>query len=183
MNQNKRSNDRPSTGDRLKNGLFTVTVTAAFALGLYSLFLASANAGKVQPSSLSGLLRTAAPADTVKIEMALGALADQDIVFVILYAAETGLDPEVEIEARRAARALTGSGLAVSVRLLGPGDPDFTLIAAQNGVDRFPAVLTVKKDGGIVLLTDEINEKNLVQAYQGVWGKASSCDDASSAVY
>jgi hypothetical protein len=183
VHQIKRDYDVSSAGDRLKNVFFTVTVTIAFVLGLYSLFLASANADNVQPSTIAGLLRTATSADAEKIEIALGALAEQDLAYVVLYTTEVGPDPKVETAARRAARALTESGMAVSVRLLGPGDPDFTMIVAQNGVGRFPAVLAVKKDGGIVLVTDEINEKNLLHAYQGVWGKTSSCDDSRSAVY
>lgn len=175
-------NKCPASG-RLKNALFTVTVTVAFVLGLYSLFLAARNVDKVQQSDIVGLIRTATPADAEKIRIALGSLTDQDLVFVVLEAAEIGADPEVEIAARRAARALATSGMDVSVRILGPADPDLNLIAAQNGVSRFPAVLAVKKDGGIVLVADEISEKQLLHAYQSVWGKTSSCDDAATAVY
>lgn len=178
-----RGQNRSPASGRLKNALFTVTVTIAFVLGLYSLFLAARSVGKERQSDTVGLIRTAMPADAERIRIALGSLTDQDIVFVVLETAEVGPDPEVEIAARRAARALAGSGVNVSVRLLGPADPDLALIAAQNGVSRFPAVLAVKKDGGIVLVTDEINEKRLLHAYQRVWGKTSSCDDAATAVY
>ena len=167
----------------MRNVLFTFTVTTAFALGLYSLFLASANAGKVPPSNIAGLLRTAMSADTEKIETALGVMAEQDLVYVVLDTPEVGPDPEVEIAARRAVRSLTDSGLAVSVRFLNPGDPDFTTIVAQNGIGRFPAVLVVKKHGGIALVTNDLNEKNLLHAYLGIWGKTSSCDEARSAIY
>ncbi len=102
---------------------------------------------------------------------------------MVLYAAEAGPAPEVETAARSAAQILTDTGTAASIRLLGPRDPDFTTVVTQNDVGRFPAVLAVKKSGGIVLVTDEINEKNLIHAYHGIWGKTSSCDDAKSAVY
>jgi hypothetical protein len=167
----------------LKNVVFTVAVASVFALGLYSLFLASANAGKERPTSVAGLLRTAVPADTEKIERALGVMSEHDLVYVVLSAAKNGPDPDVEAAARKAALALLDSGINVSVRFLDSGDPDFTTVVEQNGVGRFPAVLAVKKSGGIVLVTDKINEKNLLHAYQSVWGKTSSCDDAKSAVY
>jgi len=163
--------------------LFTVAVITAFALGFYSLFLASANAGKVQPLTTAGLLRTATAGDTEKIEIALGVLAKQDLVYVILDTPEIGPDPYVEIAARRAAQALADSGLAVSVRLLDPGDPDFKTIVAQNSIGRFPAVLAVKKSGGIVLVTDDLNEENLLHTYFTVWGKNSDCGAAKNAVY
>lgn len=183
VHQIQHNDDVPSDSGRWKNVLFTVAVTAAFALGVYSLFLASANADKAGPSDITGLVRTATPADAGKIEVALGAPAGQDLVYVVLYDAEVGLDAEVEIAARRAARSIAESGIAVSVRLLGPGDADFATIASQNGVVRFPAVLAVKRDGGIVLVTDDINEKTLLDVYEAVWGKKSSCDDAGSGVY
>jgi hypothetical protein len=163
--------------------LFTVTITTSFALGLYSLFLAYANAGKVQPLITEGLLRTATAADAEKIEIALGVLTDQDLVYVVLDSPEFGPDPDVEMAARKAARALNDSGLDVSVRLLDPGDPDFTTIVAQNSINQFPAVLAVKKEDGIVLVMDDLNEKYLLHAYYRVWGKTSSCDEARSAVY
>ena len=178
-----RDQNRPPASGRLKNALFTVTVTIAFVLGLYSLFLASRSIDKVQQANIVGMIRTATPADAEEIKTALGSLINEDLVFVVLETAEVGRDPEVEIAARRAARALANSGMDVSVRLLGPADPDLTVIAAQNGVTRFPAVLAVKKDGGIVLVTDEINERKLLHAYQRAWGKTSSCDDAAKAVY
>jgi hypothetical protein len=168
---------------RWKNLLFTAIVTAAFALGLYSLFLASANAGKVRPSNITRFTRTATSADDEKIETALGNEAEQELIFAVLYSEEIGLDPKLELAALRAARILTDSGVLVQVRLLHPADADFTKIVEQNGIVRFPAVLVVKKGGGIVLVTDEINEKNLLHAYQAIWGKISSCEDAKSAIY
>jgi len=175
--------DGSYTDGRLRNVLFTVAVITAFALGLYSLFLASANAGKVKPLTAAGLLRTATAGDTEKIEIALGGLVEQDLVYVVLDTPEVGPDPYVESAARGAVRALVGTGLAVSLRLLDPGNPDFTTIVSQNGIGRFPAVLAVKKDGGIVLVTDDLNEENLLYAYHAVWGKNSDCGAAKNAVY
>jgi hypothetical protein len=160
-----------------------VVVAISFALGLYSLFLAYANAGKVQPLTTEGMFRTATAADSEKIEIALGVLTDRDLVYVVLDSPEVGPDPDVEIAARKAARALNDSGLVASVRLLNPRNSDFTLVVEQNGINRFPAVLAVKKNGGIVLVMDDLSEKNLLYAYYSVLGKTSSCDDAKSAVY
>ncbi len=166
-----------------KNILFTVVVAVSFALGLYSLFLAYANAGKVQPLTTEHMFRTATAADSEKIEIALGVLTDRDLVYVVLDSPELGPDPDVEIAAHKAARALNDSGLVASVRLLNPRNSDFTLVVEQNGINRFPAVLAVKKNGGIVLVMDDLSEKNLLHAYYSVLGKTSSCDDAKSAVY
>ncbi|UCC45150.1 MAG: hypothetical protein JSU65_04345 [Candidatus Zixiibacteriota bacterium] len=163
--------------------LFIVTVTTAFALGLYSLFLASANAGKVQPLTTVGLLRTASAADAEKIEIALGVLTEHDLVYVVLDAPELGPDPYVERATRTAAEVLTDSGLVVAVRSVNPANPDFTTIVVQNDISRFPSVLVVKREGGIVLVSDNFSVENLLHAYQSVWGKTSGCGDAASAIY
>lgn len=175
--------DRSTTGYRFRSALFWVTVTAAFALGLYSLLLASVNAGKVPPGTNEGWLRTATASDTEKIRAALGDLAARDLVYVILETPLAGPDPAVENAARRAARTLSDSGLAVSVRVMEPNDPDFRTIATQNGISRFPAILMVKKDGGIVLVTNDLNEQNLLHAYHRIWGRTSSCEEEKSAIY
>jgi hypothetical protein len=183
MNPSGSGNGGSKAGSFLRNALFTVTVTAAFAAGFYSLFLAYANAGKMKPLTTEGLLRTATAADAENIETALGVLADRELAYVLLDTPRAGPDPYVEIMARRAAQALTDSGLAASVRLLNPSDPDFASVVAQNGISRFPAILVVKKDGGIVVVTGDLNEKNLLRAYYRVWGRASSCEEAKSAIY
>lgn len=183
MHSSRVEENRSYAGVRLKNVLFTVAVTTVFALGIYSLFLASVNADKMQPLTTEGLLRTATAGDAEQIEITLGSMIDQDLVYVILDTPEEGPDPYVETAALGAARILSDSGLAVSVRVLDPGNPDFTTIVSQNSISRFPAVLAVKRDGGIVLVTADLNEKNLLHAYHAVWGKSSSCDEAKSAVY
>lgn len=162
---------------------FTLALASAFALGLYSLFLASVNANKTRPLTAEGMRRTATAADAEKIEVALGGLTEPDLVLVVLDASEVAPDLDVEIAVRSAARSLGDSSLAVSIRLLNPAVPDFAPIVAQNGVSRFPAVLAVKKRGGIVLVTDNLSAENLLNVYRVVWGKKSSCEDAKSAVY
>jgi hypothetical protein len=167
----------------LKEVVFTVAVTAAFTLGFYSLLLASANKGKALPLTTFGVVRTATAADTEKIVLALGALAEHELVFVVLDTSTAGIDPRPVNAARGAALALADAGTDASVRLLGPRDSDFGPIVMQNQVGRFPAVLAVKEDGGIVLVTDEISEERLLNVYRQVWATTSSCNDAISDIY
>jgi hypothetical protein len=53
----------------------------------------------------------------------------------------------------------------------------------QNTISRFPAVLIVKKNGGIVLVTEDFSLQNLLGTYYSVWGKNSDCGSARNAVY
>jgi hypothetical protein len=172
-----------SDGGLLKNTLFVIGVIAAFSFGLYSLILAYANAGKVKPVIASGLQRTAAAGDTDKIETALGQATDQDLVFLILDTLDVGSDPGVRTAVQSATRALADSGLTCSLRYMHPETFDFWKIVEQNGVVYFPAVLAVKRKGGIILLADDLDKNRLLAAYYEVWGKTSTCNDAKSFVY
>jgi hypothetical protein len=175
--------DKPAAAHALKDVFFTITVTAAFTLGFYSLLLAAANKGKVLPLTTFGVERTATASDAEKISLALGAFARHDLVFVVLGSSDAGPDPGAVNAAGRAARALTDTGTDAAVRLLGPLDSDFGPIVEQNGVGRFPAVLAVKKDGGIVLVADEIDEESLLSVYRRIWATATSCNDAIADIY
>jgi hypothetical protein len=168
---------------RLKDVLFTAGVVIAFGLGFYSLFLASANAGKVKPLAEEGLIRTATAKDDDQIALALGAMIEPDLVFVVVEDPLGPPDPDLERTARLAAQNLVDSGLVVSVRRLEPIDPDYATIVAQNTIGHFPAVLVVKKNGGIVLVTEDLNPEMLSQVYHTVWGKKSDCGAAKDAVY
>jgi len=177
------SGDRPAASGGLRNAFFTVAVTGAFVLGLYSLFLASVNAGKVKPLTTEGMRRTAIAKDSEQIAIAIGSMIDSELVYVVVDAPQVGPDPDLESAARQAAQALVDSGLVVSVRRLEPADPEFLTIVAKNSIGRFPAVLLVKKDGGIVLVTDDLSQENLLHAYHTVWGKSSDCGGDKNAVY
>jgi len=168
---------------RLRKGLFAVAITTAFALGCYSLFLASANAGKVKPLHEEGLIRTATAKDGDRIALALGTIEKYELVYVVVDDPLGSPDLDLERTARQAAQNLADSGLAVSVRRLEPIDPDYATLVEQNAIGHFPAVLVVKKEGGIVLVTEDFSLDNLLDTYHNVWGKNSDCGAAKNAVY
>jgi hypothetical protein len=183
VNPSSSNNDGATTGGKWKNAIFNVTVAVAFALGLYSLFLASANAGKVKVLAEEGLVRTATAKDEAQIALALGSMVEPELVYVVVDAPIGPPDPDLEWAAQQAARNLVDSGLVASVRRLEPIDPDYATIVEQNTIGHFPAVLVVKKNGGIVLVTEGFSPENLSQTYHTVWGKSSDCGAAKDAVY
>lgn len=174
---------KPSGHGLIRYVTFIFGVTSMFILGFYSLFLAYTYAGKAQTFTTDNLLRTAAPSDNEKIETALGSFLDKDIIFVVLDTSSIGINPALELSAMSAAKILADSGLTSSVRILYPEDNDFAVIVAQNDISRFPAVLAVKKEGGIIQITDDQSEEYLLFAYHSVWGKTSDCSDDKLAVY
>lgn len=177
------NHEGPGAGYRIKRAFFTVGLTTAFGLGFYSLFLAVVQANSVQLSNIADLQRTATPADVVNIETAVGELIEQDLVYVVVDDSELGPHQAIENAAMGATDALSESGVDAGVRFVGFNHPDFLSIVEQNRIDRFPVVLVVKNDGGIVLVTDRFSEENLQHVYMGVWGKTSSCEEAVAEVF
>jgi len=171
-----------STG-RVKHILLSAVTALAFALGTYSLVLASTNAGMAHPLPDNGLLRTAVASDREKIDLALGPMPEAEVVFLVIDAPTAPPDPEVERAAREAARTLVDSGTSASARRLQPSDPSFTAITKQNDIRRFPAILVVKKAGGIVLVTEDHGAENLVRAFQTTLGRRADCGAARDGIY
>jgi len=73
--------------------------------------------------------------------------------------------------------------MVASAHRLRPSDPTFAAVVKQNDIRRFPAVLVVKKGGGIVLVTEDHSAENLVRAFQTVWGNRSDCGAARDEIY
>lgn len=168
---------------RVRATLLTTGTAMAFLLGIYSLVLAAASAGSVRPLAEDGLRRTAAASDHERIALALGSMSGSEVVYVAIDAPMDPPDPEIEQATRQAARTLVDSGTVASARRVRPSDPDFAAMVRQNDIRRFPAVLVVKKSGGIVLVTEDHGAENLVRAFDTVWGKNSDCGAARNEIY
>jgi len=168
---------------KFKKTALMLVIIISFALGLYSLILAYASADKIQTFTNEFLIRIAAPSDSSQIATAFGNLFDKDFIFVVLDTSSSDTNPFLELSAQSAAQVLADSGLASSVRIINPKDSDFEAVVKQNKVGYFPAVLAVKRDGGIILITDDFSEQYLLFAYTTIWGKTSDCSDDKSAVY
>lgn len=168
---------------RVKELLLTAGTATALCLGTYSLLIAAVSAGKVRPLDEAGLVRTAVARDHEKIRLGLGPSSESDVVYVTVDSPMEPPDPGIERATRQAASTLVDSGVVASVRRLMPTDPDFATVVRQNAIRRFPAVLVVKRGGGIVLVTEDPSAENLVQAFRTAWGKRSDCGAARDEIY
>lgn len=173
----------PGSLGRVRRVLLTAGTATALCLGTYSLLLATANAGSARPLAQAGLLRTALANDRERIALALGSSSGSEVVYVAVDAPLDPPDPGIERAVRQAAQTLVAAGRAASARRLKPTDPDFAAVVRQNDIQRFPAVLLVKKGGGILLVTDDYSAENLVRAFQTVWGRKSDCGAARDEIY
>ena len=176
------ANNNPASP--IRNALFTVTVTAAMVMGIYSLTLAFVNAERTSTTT-SMILRTAMPDDSDKIDVALGSQVESDLVFVVI--ANLGECIEDAAAAAKAVQnvseTLLVSDLETSIRYMAADDPDFKIILEQNEIRQFPAVLIAKKDGGIVRLIDKLDEKTILDTYQRYWGDSASTTETEYSIY
>jgi len=167
-----------------KKALFTVIVTAAMILGIYSLTLAFVN---VQWASVttSLIMRTATPEDSAKIEAAMGSETESDLVFVVI--ANLGECIEDAAAASIAVQNLSAtppfSDLETSIRYMTADSPDFKIILEQNEIRQFPALLIAKKGGGVVRLVNKLDEKTILDTYQRYWGDSASTAETEYSIY
>ena len=168
----------------IRNILFTVTVTAAMVIGIYSLTLAFVN---VQWASIttSLIMRTATPDDSAKMKVAFGSETESDLVFVVI--ANLGECIEDAAAAAKAVQnvseTLLVSDLKTSIRYMTADDPDFRIILEQNEIRQFPALLIAKKGGGIVRLVNKLDEKTILDTYQRYWGDSASTAETEYSIY
>ena len=161
-----------------------VTVTAAMILGIYSLTLAFAN---VQWASIttSLIIRTAAPEDSAKMEVAIGSETESDLVFVLI--ANLGECIEQAAAADQAVQNVSAtlpfSDLETSIRYMTADSPDFKVIIEQNEIRQFPALLIAKKGGGVVRLVNKLDEKTILDTYQRYWGDSASTTETEYSIY
>lgn len=169
---------------RIRKILFTVTITAAMVMGIYSLTLAFVN---VQWASIttSLIMRTATPDDSAKMKVAFGSETESDLVFVVI--ANLGECIEDAAAAAKAVQnvseTLPVSGLKTSIRYMAADDPDFKIILEQNEIRQFPALLIAKKGGGIVRLVNKLDEKTILDTYQRYWGDSASTTETEYSIY
>jgi hypothetical protein len=161
-----------------------VTVTAAMIMGIYSLTLAFMN---VQWASITTalIMRTATPEDSAKMEVAIGSETESNLVFVVI--ANLGECIEDAAAAAKAVQNLSAtppfSDLETSIRYMTADDPDFKIILEQNEIRQFPALLIVKKGGGIVRLVNKLDEKTILDTYQRYWGDSASTTETEYSIY
>jgi hypothetical protein len=153
-------------------------------MGIYSLTLAFV---KVQWESIttSLIMRTATPEDSAKMEVALGSETESDLVFVVI--ANLGECIEDAAAASLAVQNLSAnppfSELQTSIRYMAADDPDFEIILEQNEIRQFPALLIIKKGGGIVRLVNKLDEKTILDTYQRYWGDSASTTETEYSIY
>jgi len=167
-----------------KKALFTVIVTAAMILGIYSLTLAFVN---VQWASVttSLIMRTATPEDSAKIEAAMGSETESDLVFVVIANLGECIEDAAaaSITVQNLSETPPFSDLETSIRYMTADSPDFKIILEQNEIRQFPALLIAKKGGGVVRLVNKLDEKTILDTYQRYWGDSASTAETEYSIY
>ena len=169
---------------RIRNILFTVTITAAMIMGIYSLTLAFMN---VQWASIttSLIMRTATPDDSAKIKVAFGSETESDLVFVVIGNLGECIEDAAaaSITVQNLSATPPFSDLQTSIRYMAADDSDFKIIIEQNEIRQFPALLIAKKGGGIVRLIEKLDEKTILDTYQRYWGDSASTAETEYSIY
>lgn len=88
-----------------------------------------------------------------------------DFVFVILPKGDDDSAKAVAIQVTGAAEKIRAEGVSVSSMTLSSSDPEFTTTTERLGISQLPAVLIVAKSGNGAIVTGNLDETKLLQAY------------------
>ncbi|NIO02180.1 MAG: hypothetical protein GTO42_08565 [Candidatus Latescibacteria bacterium] len=168
---------KPAVRKGWKRISFVVVMAAAFAAMAF-LILTGENVTANQSGANTERVEKN---ESTKIEVVLlhsidevkKAAADHDFLCVILPGPGES-NQAVRSIVLSAAMEACDNGTRVGVAELSRDSEGFESVAGSFGVDQFPAILTVKKDGDAGAIRGEISKEQLLKAYNTVFEKKSS---------
>jgi hypothetical protein len=104
------------------------------------------------------------------------ALAGDDSAFVIVRGPEGSLPEEVSAAVAGARAKIEEGEVTVSFLTLSPGDSGYREAVSRFGIDRFPAVVVMRKGCSNVVVMGSITETALLSAYVEASMNATACE-------
>ena len=107
----------------------------------------------------------------IKIEdiVSLNKIAsDKDFIFIIISGEKMNRIEKVSAAINNVAGIITKNGLRVGIFTLDKDSEDSRSISKANNISIFPAVLTLGKDRGGVVIQGEITEAKLMEGYKNI---------------
>jgi len=161
-NRQKGALDEASSKHRRKIALFAIGMAIVVGVVAYSLIARDSNpagaaAGNETPAATG--ISELNWAQTVSAEF-----ADHDFVFVVLPGTD-GATQEIAPIVARAAATIQAQGVRTDILTLNSSDPEVSITAERLAITQLPAILALSNSGNGVILTEEITETKLLQAY------------------
>jgi hypothetical protein len=149
-------------------GILLTAAAATYALTTRNSAASSGHLGNVP--SIGSNTSQSAPATTgvgdLKWTQNLAAkFADHDFIFVILPENDSNSTSTLTKRVSDAAAKIEARGVRVETLTLSASDPELSITAGRLAIAQLPAVLAIGPSGNGVIMTGDITEEKLLQAY------------------
>jgi hypothetical protein len=149
-------------------GILLIAAAATYALTTRNSAASSGPLGNVP--SIGSNTSQSAPATTgvgdLKWTQNLAAkFADHDFIFVILPENDSNSTSTLTKRVSDAAAKIEARGVRVETLTLSASDPELSITAGRLAIAQLPAVLAIGPSGNGVIMTGDITEEKLLQAY------------------
>ena len=149
-------------------GILLIAAAATYALTTRNSAASSGPLGNVP--SIGSNTSQSAPATTgvgdLKWTQNLVAkFADHDFIFVILPENDSNSTSTLTKRVSDAAAKIEARGVRVETLTLSASDPELSITAGRLAIAQLPAVLAIGPSGNGVIMTGDITEEKLLQAY------------------
>jgi len=146
-------------------GILLIAAAATYALTTRNSAASSGPLGNV-PSIGSNTTPAATSVGDLKWTQNLAAkFTDHDFIFVILPDSDINSTKTLTNRISDAAAKIEARGARVETITLSPSDPEFSITTELLTIGQLPAVLAISISGNGVILTGDITEGKLLQAY------------------
>lgn len=165
--------DKATRKDWWKKAVFAIGILIVIGAVTYSLVIRKADSAGSPPAAGSAPAATNASSSTPPSN-SIGELkwvsnlktrfADHDFMFVILPGSNDTIK-NVYQEIDKAAAKIKAEGVRIDTLTLGSDDPELPITAQRLAISKLPAVIVFSSSGSGALISGEITETKLLQAY------------------
>jgi len=151
-------------------GILLVVAAVTYSLVTRNSAASSAVAGKGNVPQVGSNTGKSAPAamgvgDLVWVQDLTAKFNDNDFIFVILPGTDSDLNNTLAKRVAEATAQIKVKGVRVDSMTLSADDPEFSITTERLAITQLPAVLATSISGNGAIMTGDITEGKLLQAY------------------
>ncbi|MHC4748510.1 MAG: hypothetical protein ACYTFW_01415 [Planctomycetota bacterium] len=142
-----------------KTAIFVVVILLACAVAAHSLLTKGNRTANTSP-----------PTESFRADLASLALfnsegAEQKAVFILLADESGGLDEKTFQQTEQAASRITSKGTPIGTVTIDSKSDDYALLTKNFSIDSFPSVVIMVKGAGSAVVSGQITEARLLEAF------------------
>ena len=151
-------------------GIVLIAVAATYALTTRNSAASNGILGNGKVPQVGSNTGKSAPAamgigDLMWVQDLTAKFNDNDFIFVVLPGSDSDLNKTLANRVAEAAAKIEAKGVRVDTMTLSAGNPEFSITKERLALAQLPAVLATSSNGNGAIMTGDITEGKLLQAY------------------